>query len=432
MGINFDDVCQLEKTTIKKGDRWIYVADFNIKHEGNKLKSTDRIDVEIKDLKQLTNQGAKTAILAHKGRFKDKDNEDLDFIVPCLSEKLGTKVKYFSENNTENAVNFVKELKPGQVAIMGNTRFHEGEEKNNPELAEQFAELSDFVAVGGFGKAHREHASNVGILEHLPGYAARNQLKEMMLLAPWAGKDEKKYSVAVLGGIKKEKIITGLEGFTKIYDAIIPGGIVMNTILKVLGYKVGDSIISDGGKSFEGNVEKILKEYDFDKKSKILHPKENSQRMAEIYLPETVIIADKEWNSEIAGNKKWNSKTRYISDNSHFPAGYPTVDFELSYAMKSSLNRLVKEGGRIIIAGTPSIYTEGFKFSTGSILNIMKSNKEIKGIVLGGDTAAELEYEPFSTGGGSALYFVVNGTTPVFEALKANKKREEKKAAKHS
>ncbi len=418
MGINFDDVCQLEKINIEEGKKWVYIADFNIKHEGNKLKSTDRIDVEIDDLKQLMNQGAKTAILAHKGRFKDKDNEDLDFIVPCLSEKLGTNVKYFPENNTENAVNFVKELKPGQVAIMGNTRFHEGEEKNNPKLAEQFAELSDFVAVGGFGKAHREHASNVGILEYLPGYATRSQLREMMLLSPWAGKDEKKYSVAVLGGIKKEKIITGLEGFSKIYDAVIPGGIVMNTILKVLGYEIGDSIISDGGKSFEGNVEKILKEYDFDKKSKILHPKENSERRAEIYLPETVIIA---YNDE---DKGWNSETRNISDNSHFPAGYPTVDFELSDAMKSSLGKLANEGGRIIIAGTPSIYTEGFKSSTDPILDIMKNNKDkIKGIVLGGDSAAELKYEPFSTGGGSALYFVVNGTTPVFEALKANKKR---------
>lgn len=403
MTISFNDVLQLENTKIKKKDRWIYITDFNIKHSKNILKDTEKIDAEIEDIKHIIDAKGIAIILAHKGRYKDGDAEDLDFVIPYLSSKLkNTKVHYFPENNTKEAIKFVKKLKPGDVAIMGNTRKHEGEEKNDPNLAEQFAKLGKYVAVGGFGKAHRAHASNIGILKHLPGYATRSQLKEMKLLSPWIGRQKETYSIAVLGGVKKEKITIGLAGFAQMYDGIIPGGIVLNTTLKALGYDVGDSTIEDGGKTFEEDVKKILA---------------NPNR-AEIYIPSRVIIAKQ--------TKDGFQDPHKIDISQGVPKGYMIVDHLLPKNAEKSLERLVEQGGRIILAGTPSIYNKGFKSSTEAILKMMEK-PGVKGIVLGGDTSAELNFKgPSSTGGGSALHFVVNETTHVFEALKSNRNKFKK------
>ena len=399
MTINFDDVYQLEKAKIKKKDKWVYAADFNIKHSGTELKSANRIDEEIEDIQQIIDAGGITAILAHQGRFKDGSAEDLDFIVPYLSSKLkNTNVYYFPENNTKKAVKFVKRLNPGDVAIMGNTRKNEGEEKNDPKLAKQFSKLGKYVAVGGFGKAHRAHASNFGILKHLTGYATRSQLKEMKILEPWAKKQDT-YSIAVLGGVKKEKITLGLTWFAQKYDAIIPGGIVLSTILKVMGYDIGESVIKDKGKTFEEDVKKVLEK----------------PNRAEIYIPNKVIIAKQ---------TEEGFKDAYDIDISQgVPKDYMIVDYIMPNEAEESLDKLVKQSGRIILAGIPSVYTKGFKSSTDAVLKRLKM-PNVESIVLGGSTSEEVDFKgPSSTGGGSALYFVANETTHVFEALKANKKK---------
>ena len=249
MKIDFDLVNQLEKTEIESGSRWVYVADFNIKHTGTKLKSTQRIDVEVEDLKQLQEGGARVVILAHEGRFNDGPGE-LDFVVSYLSEQLGVDVKYFKENDTFAARNFAKGLQSGDVAIMGNTRKNEGEENGDDSLAQRFSKLGKSVAIGGFGKAHRVNSSNIGILKYLPGYATQSQLREMRNLEGLAGREEGISSVAVLGGIKKEKITIGLVGLIDSYDVVIPGGIVLNTCLvKKFNFDVGDSVVGEVNKT---------------------------------------------------------------------------------------------------------------------------------------------------------------------------------------
>lgn len=399
MAVNFNDVAQLANQKIAKGEKWIYIADFNVKHKGAELKSTDRVDSEMEDAKQIIAAGGNVLFLAHKGRFKDNDTEDLDYLTPYLAKKLGCEVTYCKENNTPAAVDFVKALKPGTAAIMGNTRKHQGEEKNDAALAEQFAKLGQKVAVGGFGKAHRAHASNAGILAFIPGFATRSQLAEMRQLAPWAGKGTGAVSVAVLGGVKKEKITTGLSGFAGTYDVIIPGGIVLNTVLKVKGYAIGASLIADEGKTFEKDVQKVMA----------------SPNGAKVVIPAKVIVA-KSQDGKFTDVKE-------VAVTAGVPDGYMIVDYIIPEAGLKALDRLVTEKGRLILAGTPGIYTAGFKLATEAVVERMKKNKA-NCVVLGGDTAAEVKFDgPMSTGGGSALHFVAYGTTPVYDALVVNKKK---------
>lgn len=392
-----NNVRLLKDADIKEGDLWLYCADFNVLSKGA-IKSTDRIDIEVKDLEHIVSKGGIPLILAHQGRYKDGDSVDLDLIAPYLSGKLGSVALYCHDNTGDKAVSFVGTLKPGQAAIMGNTRFHEGDEKNSPELAKQFAELAGpggRAAIGGFGKAHRAHASNVGILDYLPGYLAESQREEMELLLPWAGKS-RVYSIAVLGGLKGEKITEGLVGFADAYDAIIPGGIVLNTIYKVMGKEIGDSVIEDGGKTFEKQVQDVL-----------------DKHYKKIMLPNKVVIAKKD-------NFEEHSQIRI---DEGVPADYMIVDFSLPTSAYIALERVEKEHGRVVLAGTPGIYTKGFKKATDPIVDCMHKSS-VQAIALGGDTVKEVRFNgPSSTGGGSALYYLGHGTTLVYDALKANMER---------
>jgi len=393
--MDFKNIRILDEKPIKEGERWVYSAGFNVKPD---LKNKERINAEIEGIKYILKSKGVVSILSHQGRTVDKDMMHLDFLTLILNEKLGTPVRYFPENNSEAAVNFSKSLKSGEVAIFGNTRFHKGEEENDSNLAKQFAKLGDYVAIGGFSKAHRKNASNIGILEYLPGYITKNQLEEMKFLSQWSGKKPDVYSVAILGGVKKEKITIGLKSFSKIYDFIIPGGIVLNTILKTKGYKIGCSLIKDGDKSFEEEVSQILKETNEFK----------------IYIPSKVIIAKK------VDNGFEDSKTINISEG--IPNDYMIVDYVLDSTALEALEK-TKNNGRIILTGTPTLYTGGFDCAMNQILPYLE-NPNVKSIVLGGDSASEIPSKGLkSSGGGAALQVICEGKTAVCEALKKNKEK---------
>ncbi len=390
--MDFKDVNILKDIKIPFNSKWVYSAGFNIKPD---LKSSERADEELEDLERLVSERASVVILANQGRQVDKDTRHLDYVAGYLSTKLGKEVLYYPENHTNEAVEFAHSLKPGQIAILGNTRFHAGEEANNVELSLQFAKLGKYVAAGGFSKAHRTNASNVGILQHLPGFLTSSQIKQMELLAPWS-EESGNYSVAILGGLKKEKITKGLVGLSKKYDVIIPGGIVLNTLLKQAGYEIGDSVIRDSGETFEQQAKQIFDKY----------PKK-------ILLPSKVQIA----TTNSFQDPKW------ISISKGVPKGYQIVDFKLSDLAIYCLEQTLENDSRILVAGTPGISAKGFTTSTNQIIPYLE-HPNTQSVVLGGDSINDIPFSGTkSTGGGTALEFLCTGTTTVFEALKTNKQK---------
>ena len=391
--MDFSQIRKLKDRTVKPGEAYILAAGFDVKLD---LKDTERIDQEIPDIKQISDSGGVVAILSHKGRLAYNDATHLDFVADYLSERLGKHVGYFPSNNTREAQEHAKGLEPGSVALFGNTRFHQGETKNDPVLAEQFSMLGEFVVIGGFCKAHRKHASNYGILEHKPGFLAESCINQMTLLEPWEGR-KPQHSVAVLGGIKKEKI-QALGGFAEIYDFLIPGGITLNTILKVRGVEIGDSLIEDEGRTFEPEVEEILKHY-----------------AHKIYLPKVLRVAKK------TDNGFGVSFLVPMADG--VPQGFAIVDFELGDYALSELERAVRERGRILLAGTPGVYKQGFTTATNQVLEYLEDSR-VDSLVLGGDTVNEVPFSGTSSiGGGSALEYLCTGDLAICEGLKRNKIR---------
>ncbi|MEU1312704.1 phosphoglycerate kinase [Streptomyces cinnamoneus] len=377
----------LSEHTVLPGERWVYSAGCNV---GPALTDTDRIDTELDDLRRLAAAGARVALLSHQGSAKDGTARHLEYLADYLGERLGRKVLYFPECATDPARRRAAQLRDGEIVLFGNVRLDAREEHGDRELAAALARLGDRVAIGGFSKAHRRHASNVGILDFLPGYAAASLVRETELLRPWrAGRRAATGSVAVLGGVKPEKTTVGLESLTRTYDLVIPGGAVLNTILAVLGHAVGDSELGADPERCAAATRAVLA---------------RSNR-ARIHLPRTVVIAGP------AG------ATRTVPVEDGVPDGWAVVDFHLEeWAVDA-----VRQAGRVLVAGTPGRHTEGNHRAAAAVLGA-RAPGDPATLLLGGDTVAELPWTgPRSTGGGSALHYLADGTCAVILALESNR-----------
>ncbi|MFD5467853.1 phosphoglycerate kinase [Kitasatospora sp. NPDC127059] len=379
---------RLRDHTVTPGERWVYSAGFNV---GPALTDTGRIDTELGDLRALAAAGARVALLSHQGRAEDGTARHLDHLADYLGRRLGREVRYLPECSSPRARRWAADLRDGEIALFGNVRLEPGEERGDRELAAALARLGDRVAVGGFSKAHRRHASNVGILDFLPGYAATSLLDETALLEPWAGAGGAAGSVAVLGGVKPEKTVVGLESLTRAYDVVIPGGVVLNALLAAAGHAVGCSELGTDAERCAAVARTVL----------------GRRHRARIHLPRTVLIAGP------------RGATRTVAVEAGVPDGWAIVDFDLApWAVDA-----VRRAGRVLVAGTPGRYAEGNHRAAAAVLGA-RAPGDPHTLLLGGDTVAELPWTgPRSTGGGSALHYLADGSCAVLEALEENRKK---------
>ncbi|KJK58929.1 phosphoglycerate kinase [Saccharothrix sp. ST-888] len=372
------------------GERWIYSAGFNV---GPALADTGRIDTELADLRRLSAAGARVALLSHQGSAKDGTARHLEYIAEYLGRRLGQRVRYLPENASAWARARSEGLQDGEIALFGNTRLNPGEEREDGELSCALAGLGDRVAVGGFSKAHRRHASNTGLLNHLPGYATDSLVEEAAALDPWAAGagGAGGYSAAVLGGVKPEKTLIGLASLSRSYDLVVPGGVVLNTLLAAAGHRIGRSELGSAPERCAEVARAVLAQ----------------DGGARIHLPSTLVVAGPD------------GTLRRVTVEQGVPDDCAVVDFEVeSWALD-----LLRRADRAVVAGTPGRYTEGNRHAAAAILRA-RSGREAGTLLLGGDTVAELPWDgPRSTGGGSALQYLAEGTCAVFEALKDNERR---------
>jgi len=394
--LSFQNLVTIRDIKIIKGDRWIYSAGFNVDPS---LTDTKRIDIEIPDIEFLSKAQARVAILSHQGSWKKHSACHLDFIATYLSNCLSRNVQYFPENNSPAALERVQSMQDGEIIIFGNTRFNQEEERGSLQLAKKFSKLGDYVAIGGFSKAHRCHSSNTQILRFLPGYAASGLLQEIKMLDDLIKVPPKTKSIAIIGGTKIEKITKGLKFFKSIYDFIIPGGIVLNNILKAQGISIGNSYLGD------------VPDMAFEHTKKIL----SSEGQASILLPKNLVVARKD-------NNNVYQDIQVVNVNDGVPHEYMIADFFLSPEARKVF--LQSEGChvRTIIAGTPCLTKDGFTTASGEILQLISDNN-VESFMMGGNTLEDLSLDcPSSTGGGAALHYLVERTCPVLEALSYNQR----------
>lgn len=238
------------------GKRVLVREDLNVPMADGQVTDDTRLRAAAPTLLELADRGAKVLILAHFGRPKGerKAEMSLEQVVPALVNVLGRDVAFVDDCAGEAAAAAVAALAPGSIAVLENTRFHAGEEKNDPALVSAMAALGDLYVNDAFSAAHRAHASTEGLAHTLPAFAGRSMEAELVALEKALGKPEKPVA-AVVGGAKVSTKLDVLKHLVARVDHLIIGGGMANTFLAARGVDVGKSLCEH---DLTGTAEEIL------------------------------------------------------------------------------------------------------------------------------------------------------------------------------
>lgn len=226
-----------------KSKRVLLRVDLNVPVTNGKVTDTTRIERVVPTIEELSHKGARVILLAHFGRPKGKvvAEHSLKKIIKAMEKVLDRPVHFSEDCIGDKAQAAIVAMKDGDVLLLENTRFHAGEEKNDPEFAKTLAANGDIYVNDAFSVAHRAHASTEGLAHLLPAYAGRSMQAELEALEK--GLDDPKHPVvAVVGGAKVSTKIDLLNNLISKVDALVIGGGMANTFLAAQGLNVGKSL----------------------------------------------------------------------------------------------------------------------------------------------------------------------------------------------
>jgi phosphoglycerate kinase len=225
------------------GKRVLVREDLNVPMADGRVTDDTRLRAAAPTLAELADKGAKVLILAHFGRPKGQRRPDMSLalLTHPLHDVLGREVTFIDDCQGDAAAQAVEMLADGSIAILENTRFHAGEERNDPALVAEMAKLGDLYVNDAFSAAHRAHASTEGLARALPAYAGRSMEAELEALEKALGRPEHPVA-AVVGGAKVSTKLDVLQHLVAKVDHLIIGGGMANTFLAARGVNVGKSL----------------------------------------------------------------------------------------------------------------------------------------------------------------------------------------------
>ena len=375
-------------------------VDFNVPMDEHQHITNDtRIRATLPTIQHLLNAGAAVILACHVGRPTEAREPQFSTrpIVARLEELLGQTVKWASDCVGPEAEKAAADLKPGEVLLLENLRYHKAEKKNDPEFAKQLASLADVAVDDAFGVAHRAHASNVGITAHLETVAGFLMEKEINYIGKTLEAPKRPF-VAIIGGAKVSDKIGVIENMIDKVDTIIIGGGMAHTFDASKGYPIGDSLC-------ERDKIDLAKE--------LLEKAE--KKGVKVVLPVDVVIADK-----FAADA--NTKT---VDVDKVPDGWQALD---SGAKTSEEYVKALQGAKTVIWNGPMGVFEFDAFAKGTeavARAVAQATKEgAISIVGGGDSIAALKktglsekISHISTGGGATLELLEGKVLPGIAAL---------------
>jgi phosphoglycerate kinase len=225
-----------------KGKRVLVRVDLNVPVENGKVTDATRIERAVPTIEDIAKKGGKVILLSHFGRPKGRDpKQSLKAVADEVSRVLGRKVGFADDCIGPDAKAATDKMKAGDVIVLENTRFHAGEEKNDPAFIAELAKLGDVYVNDAFSAAHRAHATTEGLAHKLPAYAGRAMQAELEALEK-ALEAPQKPVVAIVGGAKVSTKLDLLENLSTKVGALVIGGAMANTFLHAQGYRVGKSL----------------------------------------------------------------------------------------------------------------------------------------------------------------------------------------------
>lgn len=389
----------MNKKTVKdvdlKGKRVIMRVDFNVPMDKGVVTDDKRIKASLPTIQYVLDQGASLVLMSHLGRPKGT-GFDPEFSLKAASEALakllGRPVQMAPDCIGPEVEALAKALKPGEVLMLENVRFHKEEEKNDPEFAKKLAVLGEVYVCDAFGSAHRAHASVEGIAHHLPVAVAGFLMEQELEYLGRATSNPERPYIAILGGAKISDKILVVENLLKQCDQLIIGGGMANTFLVAKGYNMADSLVEAGSVDTAKSI--MVK------------------AGGKLLLPIDAMIADKfdaEANSQVV-------------DVDKVPAGWRIMDIGPKSIAK--FGEALK-GAKLVVWNGPMGVFEMPKFAEGTfaIAKLLAASGATT-VIGGGDSASAVkkagvakQMTHVSTGGGASLEFLEGKELPGVAAL---------------
>ncbi|HEX8446656.1 MAG TPA: phosphoglycerate kinase [Sphingomonas sp.] len=384
------------------GKRVLVREDLNVPMNGATVTDDTRLRAAAPTIAELADKGAIVLVLAHFGRPKGARNPDMSLalVVKPLSDVLGREVRFIDDCQGTDADKAIAQMQPGDIAVLENTRFHGGEEKNDPGLAAEMAKLGDLYVNDAFSAAHRAHASTAGLAHLLPAFAGRSMEAELKALEKALGNPEHPVA-AVVGGAKVSTKLDVLKQMVAKVDHLIIGGGMANTFLAARGVDVGKSLC----------------EHDLtDTANAILDAAEAAD--CTVHLPYDVVVA-REFRA--------NPPTRTV--NVHEVAADEMI-LDVGPAATESLGDVLKNCRTLVWNGPMGAFeTAPFDAATVALAKTAAALTESGSLVSvagGGDTVAALnqagvadKFSFVSTAGGAFLEWMEGKDLPGVKALMA-------------
>jgi phosphoglycerate kinase len=384
-----------------KGKKVIIRVDFNVPlNSQKKVTDNSRIEAAKSTILKIINDGGSCILMSHLGRPKGEDqNFSLKHLVDEIEKTLGLNVKFVSQSVGEIASKAANEIKPKEVLLLENLRFHLEESIGDENFAKKLASLADCYVNDAFGTAHRAHASTAVIAKHFPNkkFAGHLLLKEVSSIQKVMDSGEKPV-LGILGGAKVSSKITIIDNIIDKVDSLIIGGGMAFTFVKALGGSIGNSICENDKTDLALSILEKAKE-----------------KNVSIHLPLDVVCGD-----------DFSEKANIIeSEINNIPEGWEGMD--AGPKSRKLFDKIINESKTILWNGPVGVF-ELSKFSKGTIAigeSISRSTKNgAFSLVGGGDSVAAVKKFNFenkvsyvSTGGGAMLESLEGKILPGIQAL---------------